>query len=118
MEVVLIADVEPFEGRLHHRLGRVAVAADDAVAERAVVNTDSQRRAVSPANLEQRFGPQRHTLDLRGIFAVGEVELREVTLVGEVAGVHADFVHERRHRLRHLGVEMHVGDERYMPVTV
>ena len=118
VKVVLLADLQPFYGRLHHRLGCVAVATDDAIAQRTVVDADAHRRVVLLADLEQRFGSQRHTFHLGGILAVGKVQLREVALVGEVSGVHAHLVHERGHRLRHLGVEVHIRDERYVAVAV
>ena len=70
------------------------------------------------ADLEQRLGSQGHAFHLGSILAIGEIQLGEVALVGEIAGIHTHLVHKRRHRLSHLGVEMHIRDEWNVTVTV
>ena len=113
VEILLSADTEELHHRLHHTLGRVAVAAHDAVGKGAVVHSEAECCAVGAAYVEQRKQGGAYTLDLGGILLVGKLQLAErAGGVDEVAGIDAHLLADGGRREGGLWIEMHVGHQR------
>ena len=110
--VLGLADTQKLQRRLHHAQRRIAVAAQDAVGEGAVVGADAHSRAVLLADAHQRreLGPDPLQLGLVG--SVGVVDLLELLLVGVVAGVDADLLHDAGGQLGGVRGEVDIGHQR------
>ena len=113
VEAVSPAHAQKLHGALHHAGGGVAVAAHDAVGERAVVDADADGGGVGGAELEEGAQGIVDALQLAGVFFVGVFELFEGAAgVDEVAGVDAYFLHLRGGFESGARVEVDVGHER------
>ena len=112
VEVLVAADAQELEGALHHALGRVAVAVQDAVAEAAVVGADAHGGAVLLADAHQRGEAFTDALQLGGVLGIAVGAHVELLLVGVVAGVHPHLFHEARGDLGGVGGEVDVGHQR------
>ena len=107
------ADAQELHARLHHALGRVAIAAHDAVAQRPVVHTDAYGRVVLLADVEEGHEPGAYLLYLLRILLVGVCQLLEgACRVYIVTGVDAYLLGVEGSHVGHAGVEVHVGHER------
>ena len=111
-ELLIHRHAQKLHTTLHHARRRVAVARHDAVAEAAVVDTDAQGRVVLLADIEQADKPLTQTLQFGSILLVGVVDVLEhARRVNVVTRVDTHFLHPLRCQIRHVRVEMHVGDE-------
>ena len=111
-EVLLHADAQELHARLHHPLGRVAVARHDAVGERAVVHTDAQGGMVCLADVEQGDEACAYLLQFACILLVGIFQVLEGACgIDVVARVDAHLLGIERSYFRHLGVEVDVCHE-------
>ena len=102
---------------LHHALDhtgrRVAVAAHDAVTQRAVVHTQAHSRVVVAAHLDK--GQQRltHALELGVILFLGKFKLLECACrIHKVSRVDAYTLTHLGGSKRCLGIEVDVGNQR------
>lgn len=116
VEVVAAGYVEVFHDGFGHAQGCVAVAHHDAVAEGAVVNAQTQCRAVLPAEVEQGHELGLHPVEGGDIFLGGELAavVDHAWLVGKVAGVDAHLVGSDGGCHGRPGVKVDIGHEGYV----
>ena len=112
-ELLFHTHTEKFHAALHDALRRVAVAAHDAVGERAVVHADAQRGVVLAADVEEADKPLFQPCQFGGVFLVGVFQLLELAGgVDVVARVDAHLLHNGGGHVGHVGVEVDIGHER------
>ena len=102
------------QSALHHAPGRVAVAVEDAIRERAVVGADAHGAPVLLAEEDEGGEGEAHALELLLVLGVGVVALDELLFVDEVAGVDADFLNPLGGLHGGIGLEVDVGHERHV----
>ena len=113
MVVLRLAYLRELQRALRHALGGVAVAAHDALGERAVVGADAHGGVVALADVNERGHTLPYPLQLVVVFLLGELQLAGIP-IRVVAGVDAHLLHQRGGHLGGLGVEVDVGDEGHL----
>ena len=112
--IQLAGNTGKLQRTLHHAIGRVAVAVQNAVGEGAVVRPQTHGAAVLLAEEHQRGKSRADFLDFLLVFIVGVVALHKLLLIHEVAGVHADFLHPLGSLHSGIGLEVDIGHQRHI----
>jgi hypothetical protein len=111
-ELLLNKNPQELHHALDHTCGRVAVAAHDAVAERAVIHTQTHSGAMFTAHGDKGQQFVMNAVQFGLVFLVGIIQLLErAGRINKVAGVDADAFTHAGCSQRCLGVEMDVGNE-------
>ena len=113
LEPLLHTHTQKLHAALHNARRCVAVAAHDAVGERAVVHANAQSRVVLLTDVEQFGKPLFKSCQFGGILLVGVFQVFELSCrVHIVTRIDAHLLHNGSRHIGHIGVEVHVGHQR------
>ena len=107
------ADAQELHARLHHTLGRVAIATHNAVAERAVVHADADGRVVLLTYIKEGHQLGAYLLNLLSILLISVGELLEgACRVHIVTRIDAHLLGIKSRHVSYASIKVHVGHER------
>ena len=111
-KLLLHKDTQELHHALDHTSSRVAIAAHDAVAERAVIHAQTHSSTMFTAHGDKGQQFVMYAVQFSLVFLVGIIQpLERAGRIDKVAGVDADAFTHTGCRQRCLGVEMNVGNE-------
>ena len=108
----IAGNAQEFHRTLDHAHGRIAIPAHDAVAQGAMIGTDTHRRAVLPTDADQGRESFPDPVDLFLIVGIGVFYEFELLLIDVIARVDSDFLHDACSDLRGIRCEVYIGYQR------
>ena len=113
-EMLILRYAQKLHHALYHAGRRIAITRHDAVAERTVVDAQTDSSMVLLAYVQQTCEALTQTLQLLAVLRVGVVDVLKFTgRVDIVTRIDAHFLHHLRSGIGYVGLEMDIGYQRH-----